>query len=86
MGFCLENYYRDDYENDCDNGSGGGGDTDVDVAAVGGGVGATKGNGNNSIVHIIAPQLVSLGWDDIYHPQYVSSTICVHFGNVEQLK
>jgi hypothetical protein len=82
MGFCLENYYCEEYENDGDNGGGGGGDADV-AAVGGGGVGTTKGNGNDSIVHITVPQLVSLGWDDMYHPQYVSCTICVHLGNVE---
>lgn len=82
MGFYLENYYRDDYENDGDNG-GGGGDVDADVVVVVGGGGvSTKGNGNDSIVHITAPQRVSLVWDDMYHPQYVSSMICVHFGYV----
>lgn len=37
MGFCLENYYQEDYENDGDNGGGGGGEADADVAAVGDG-------------------------------------------------
>ncbi|KXG34300.1 hypothetical protein SORBI_3002G016800 [Sorghum bicolor] len=79
MGFCLESYYsQEDYEND----GGGGGDADADVAAVGDGGAddAAQGNDNDPIVHITAPQLVSLGWDDRYDPQYV------HFGNVEQLQ
>jgi hypothetical protein len=70
MGFCLENYYRDDYENDGDNGSGGG-DADANVAVVGGGGVSTKGNDNDSSIHITAPQHVSLVWDDMYHPRYV---------------
>ena len=79
MGFCLESYYsQEDYEND----GGGSGDADADVAAVGDGGAddAAQGNDNDPIVHITAPQLVSLGWDDRYDPQYV------HFGNVEQLQ
>jgi len=86
VGFCLENYYQDDYGNDGDNGGCGGGDDDVDtdVATVGsGGLGATKGNGNDSNVHIMTHQLVSLGWHDMCQPQYVSSMICAHVGNVE---
>jgi hypothetical protein len=62
MGFYLEKYFHDDYENDGDNG--GGGDIDADVATVGGGGGGgTKGNGNDSL--FTSPQLVSLGWDDM---------------------
>jgi hypothetical protein len=83
MGFCLETYYQEDYENDGDNGGGGGGEAEADVAAVGdgaAGAGVAEGNGNDPIVHITAPQLVSLGWDDMYDPQYV------HFGNMEELK
>ena len=53
----------------------------MDVVAVGGdGVATTRGNGNNSFVHSHHnASLVSLGWDDMYHPQYVSSLNCVHF-------
>jgi len=73
MGFCLENYCRDDYENDGDNG-GGGGYVDVDVAmVVCGGAATNRGNGNDSIVvshHNASTCVPRVG-------SYVSSTICI---------
>ena len=53
----------------------------MDVVAVGGDdVASTRGNGNNSFVHSHHnASLVSLWWDDMYHPQYVSSMNCVLF-------
>ena len=80
MGFCLENYFCYNFENDGDNGSGGGYSHIVllwlmvvmllllEVMVM-----------IQLYIHITAPQLVSLGWDDMYHPQYVSSSNCVHF-------